>query len=201
MKRKRILTVIIVVLIIVVIIGIFGCQRKPAEKAVEEFVPTEEETGEQEEAGEIAELNQELGDKEREERQEKLQRIDSLLASEAIRWNLSVGGEVKEISISGRNLTIVGFTETGEETSSLIVPISEEAKIISDYILPAGAAKEEITGTITTAGGKEYNLGEKEINLEEIKAGDNVFISLNLKPDYTIEGIRVWVSPVDLFDF
>jgi len=128
----------------------------------------------------------------------KLEKIDSLLASEAIRWNLSVNGEVKEISISGRNLTIAGFTETGEETSPLIVPISQEAKIISDYILPAEAAKEEITGTISTSAGKEYNLGEKEIIIEDIKVGDSVFIRLNLKPDYTIEGIEVRVFPVDL---
>jgi len=126
----------------------------------------------------------------------KLEKIDSLLASEAVRWNLSVSGIVKEIS--GHNLTVVGFTETGEEMPSLVVPVSQDAKIVSDYILPAGAAKEEITGTITSAEGKEYNLGEKEISFEEIKAGDNVFISLNLKPDYTIEGTEVRVSPVDL---
>ena len=127
---------------------------------------------------------------------EKLEKIDSLLASEAIRWNLSVSGIVKEIS--GRNLTVTGFTEEGEETSPLIVPISEEAKILSDYVLPAGAAAEEITGRISIAEGKEYNLGEKEITFEEIKAGDNVFISLTLKPDYTIEGSELRVSPVDL---
>ena len=126
----------------------------------------------------------------------KLEKIDSLLASEAIQWNLSANGVVKEIS--DRNLTIIRFTETGEETSPLVVPINQDAKIVSDYLLPAGAAKEEITGTITSAEGKEYNLGEKEINLEEIKVGDNVFVSLNLKPDYTIEGTEVRVSPVDL---
>ena len=126
----------------------------------------------------------------------KLERIDSLLASEVIRCNLSISGTVKEIS--GRNLTIVRFTETGEETSPLVVPISQEAKITSAYILLAGAAKEEITGTISIAEGKEYNLGQKEISFEEIKAGDNVSISLNLKPDYTIEGTEVRVSPADL---
>ena len=124
------------------------------------------------------------------------EKIDSLLASEAIRWNLSVSGTVKEIS--GRNLTIAGFTEEGEETSPLIVPISQEAKILSDYVLPAGAAKEEIMGTISIAEGKEYNLGQKEISFEEIKVGDNAFISLTLKPDYTIEGTEVRVSPADL---
>ncbi len=127
---------------------------------------------------------------------EKIEKMDSLLASEAIRWVLSVSGTVKEIS--GRNLTVAGLTETGEETPSLVIPISQEAKITSDYILPTGAAAEEITGTITTADGKAYNLGEKEIGLEEIKAEDNVFISLNLKPDYTVEGTEVRVSPVDL---
>ena len=124
------------------------------------------------------------------------EKIDSLLASEAVRWNLSVSGIVKEIS--GRNLTVAGFTEGGQETATLVVPVSQEAKITSDYILPAGAAKEEMTGTITTAEGKAYNLGEKEIGLEEIKVDDNVFISLNLKPDYSIEGTEVRVSPMDL---
>ncbi len=127
---------------------------------------------------------------------EKLERIDSLLASKAVRWGISVSGIVKEIS--GRNLTVVEFTETGEETAPVVVSVSEEAKITSDYILPAGAAKEEIMGTISVAEGKEYNLGEKEISFEEIKVDDNVFISLNLKPDYTIEGTEVRVSPVDL---
>lgn len=127
---------------------------------------------------------------------EKIEKIDSLLASEVVRWNLSISGIVKEIS--GRNLTVAGFTETGEETPSIVVSISQEAKIISDYILPEGAAKEEITGRISIAEGKEYNLGEKEISFEEIKVDDNVFISLNLKADYTIEGTEVRVSPVDL---
>ncbi|MDP2966861.1 MAG: hypothetical protein Q8N87_00345 [bacterium] len=125
-----------------------------------------------------------------------LGKMDSLLASEAIQWNLSANGIVKEIS--GRNLTVAGFTEEGKETASLVVPIAQEAKITSDYILPAGAAKEEIMGTISVAEGKEYNLGQKEISFEEIKAGDNVFISLNLKADYTIEGTEVRVSPADL---
>ena len=128
---------------------------------------------------------------------EKLQRIDSLLALESTQWNLSVNGNVH--GIEGRNVTIVGLTERGEETASLVVPVSQEAKIISDYILPEGAAKEEITGRISIAGGKEYNLGQKEIILEEIKVGDDVFISLNLKPDYTIEGIQIRVSPANLF--
>jgi len=127
---------------------------------------------------------------------EKLERIDSLLASEAIRWNLSVNGIVQKIE--GWNVTIVGFTEEGQEAAALVVPVSEEAKIISDYILPAGAAKEEIMGTISIAEGKEYNLGQKEISFEEIKVGDNIFISLNLKADYTIEGTEVRVSPADL---
>jgi len=126
----------------------------------------------------------------------KLEKIDSLLASEAARWNISVSGMVKEIS--GRNLTVTGFTEEGQETVPLTVPIAQDAKIISDYILPAGAAAEEITSTITTAEGKVYNLGEKEISFEEIKTGDSVFVSLNLKTDYTIEGTEVRVSPVDL---
>lgn len=177
-------------LLIVSVISVFsltGCKAEAAEEVIEEEAVVEEVTEEPEEVA--------LDESEAEA---KLEKIDSLLASEAIRWNLSVNGEVKEISISGHNLTIAGFTETGEETSPLIVPISQEAKIISDYILPAEAAKEEITGTISTSAGKEYNLGEKEISIEDIKVGDSVFIRLNLKPDYTIEGIEVRVSPVDL---
>jgi len=188
--RKTRYLIPLLILTIIITFCSFSCSppssadqtiEEPAQETAEEITIEEPE---EEPAEEVAEA-------------EKLQRIDSLLASEAIRWNLSVNGIVQEIE--GRNVTIVGLTERGEETASLVVPISQEAKIISDYILPEGAAKEEITGRVSIAEGKEYNLGEKEISLEEIKVGDNVFISLNLKPDYTIEGTEVRVSPVDLF--
>ena len=69
----------------------------------------------------------------------------------------------------------------------------------TEYILPEGAPEEEVWGSIRTDD-KVYKTGRKEISFEEIKVEDNVFIMLNLKSDYTIEGIEVQVSPKDLFE-
>jgi len=179
-------------LLIVSMIAVFslaGCKVEAAEEVTEEEAvegPVEEEvTGETEEAA-LDESEEEAN----------LIKLDSLLTSKAIRLYLSISGTVEEIS--GSNLTITGITETGEETSPLIIPVSNEAKIISTYILPEEATKEEITGNIGISEEKEYNLGEKEVSFKDIKVGDNVFIVLNLKPDYTIEGTEVSLSPVDL---
>ncbi len=193
---KNLLKLIIIFFIISSLLIFPACRTESVSKETISTIESTEEMA-QETTEEITVEEPEEEPAEEVAEAEKLQKIDSLLASEAIRWNLSVNGIVQEIE--NRNVTIVGLTERGEETASLVVPISQEAKIISDYILPEGASKEEITGRISIAEGKEYNLGEKEIRLEEINVGDDVFISLNLKPDYTIEGIQVRVSPVDLF--
>ncbi len=167
----------------------------------------EQKTEEQEELeNEIAELKQELSDKDKEiselkeesqkeieEMQEKLQRIDSLFTSEVIQESLSVNGTVKEIS--DHSLIIMGFG-----FADFVIPISEDAKIFTEYILPEGTPEEEVWGRIYTDD-REVKTGRKETNFEEIKVEDNVFIHLNLKSDYTIEGVEIEVSPQDLFDF
>jgi hypothetical protein len=127
---------------------------------------------------------------------QNLQKIDSLLASKAIQGSFYTQGIIKEIA--GRDLVITAFTETGKEAASLTVPIKPDAQIVSAYVLPEGAPESEIKGKIKTADGKEYNTGEKQISFEELKAGDNVFIRLQLKPDYDVEGAFVQVRPADI---
>ena len=128
-----------------------------------------------------------------EEKGQEISRLNELLISEAIQWDLTTNGIVK--AVFDHSLEIIGFTETGEEAFSLIVPISQDAEIVSEYVLPEGAPEEEVKGTISTPEGEELKLGEKKIEFEEIKIEDSVYIELNLKEDYTIEGVRVRVSP------
>lgn len=125
--------------------------------------------------------------------EQEISKLNELLTSEAIEWGLTTNGVVK--TIFNHSLEIIGFTETGEEAFSLIVPISQDAEIISEYILPEGAPEEQVIGTISTAEGEELKIGEKIIEFEEIEIEDSVYIELNLKQDFTIEGIRVRVSP------
>lgn len=128
-----------------------------------------------------------------EEREQEISRLNELLTSGAIEWDLTTNGVIK--TIFDHSLEITGFTETGEEAFSLVVPISQDAEIVSEYVLPEGAPEEQVKGTISTAEGEELKLGEKKIEFEEIKIEDSVFIQLNLKQDYSIEGVRVRVSP------
>lgn len=191
---KPLLWVLVLVMSIslVAVFGSGGC--RPAVPPVEESVPTEEKAEEQEELKtEIAGLKQEVEDKDKEieEMQEKLQKIDSLFTSGVIQ-NLSINGTVKEIS--GRNLTIMGYG-----FADFVVPIIQEAEIFTEYILPEGAPEEEVYGRMYFDD-KEIKTGRKEISFEEIKVEDNVYITLTLKPDYTVEGTEVEVSPQDLFE-
>lgn len=187
-----------VALVALVAVGIFsfGCQRKPAVPTEEAAETTAAETtaAEQEELKtEIAGLKQEVEDKDKEieEMQEKLQKIDSLFTSGAIQ-NLSINGTVKEIS--GRNITLMGYG-----FANFVVSISQEAKIFTDYILPEGASEEEVSGS-TRIDNKEYKTGRKELSFEEIKVEDDVYITLTLKPDYTVEGTEVRVQSQDSFN-
>ncbi len=125
--------------------------------------------------------------------EQEISKLNELLTSEAIEWDLTTNGAVK--TIFDHSLEIIGFTETGEEAFTLVVPISQDAEIVSEYVLPEGAPEEEVKGTISTVEGKEIKLGEKRIEFDEIEIEDSVFIQLNLKQDYTIEGIRVRVFP------
>ena len=83
--------------------------------------------------------------------------------------------------------------------ADFVVPISQEAEIFTEYILPEGAPEEEVYGRMYFDD-KEIKTGRKEISFEEIKVEDNVYITLTLKPDYTVEGTKVEVSPQDLFE-
>ena len=197
MKRRMMFVGIIVVLITLVMAMGFGCQRKPAVPTEEaaEITAAETTATEQEELKEeIAGLKQEVEDKDKEieEMQEKLQKIDSLFTSGAIQNLFSINGTVKEIS--GRNLTLMGYG-----FANFVVSISQEAKIFTEYILPEGAPEEEVYGR-TYFNDKEIKTGRKEISFEEIKVEDDIYIILNLKPDYTVEGTEVQVHPRDLFN-
>jgi len=128
-----------------------------------------------------------------EEKEQEISRLNELLTAEAIERYFTTSGVVK--TIFDHSLEIIGFTETGEEEFTLVVPISQDAEIISEYILPEGAPEEEVKGTIFIAEGEELKIGEKIIEFDEIEIEDSVYIELNLKQDFTIEGVRVRVSP------
>ncbi|MDP2966860.1 MAG: hypothetical protein Q8N87_00340, partial [bacterium] len=133
MKRKILISGIIVVFVAFVAVGIFGCQRKSIPVLIKEesnSIQTEKEIS--------AETPKEI-------EMEELSKDYSLFISEITQADSFVNGIVKEIS--GRNLTIVEFTEKGKETSSLVVPVSQEAEIIANHILdifPRGASQEKI---------------------------------------------------------
>jgi len=153
MKRK-ILIPGIIVLITVVALGIFGCRcQRNLIEGESNSIQTEKET--------LAETPKEI-------QMEELRKDYSLFISEITQADCSVSGMVKEIS--DRNLTVVGFTETGEKTSSLIVPVSQDAKIIANYILysfPRGTSEEEIEEYITEQS-PERETGEEieDYNIE-----------------------------------
>ena len=120
-----------------------------------------------------------------------------LLKSNTIDISAITNGTVKEIS--NRNLILVRKTEQGEgETFS--VAIQEGAKIFIKYILPEGAKIEEIKGNIKFPNGRVVNLGEKEIKLEDIQIGDDVFINLELLADGSYQGNSIVVTPANLLE-
>ena len=59
------------------------------------------------------------------------------IISEIAKADYSANCRVKEISVSGRNLTITEFIDNEErkDISSMVVPISEDKEIIANYIL------------------------------------------------------------------
>lgn len=100
--------------------------------------------------------------------------LANLLASKVINGlTTSASGEVA--AISGRSLTI------NNDGDTLIVPIKEEAVINS--LLPL---EETETPQPTTW---------EEIKFEDIKTGDKVNISCQLKADGALEGTAVTVLP------
>lgn len=98
-----------------------------------------------------------------------------LLSSKIINgFVTTASGEVTQIS--GRDLTL------SKEGGTLTIPMGEDA-LIYQTVPP-----EEVEGVPQPAV-------REEITLEEIKVGDKVSISCQLKNDGTLEGIEVMVSP------
>jgi len=118
--------------------------------------------------------------------------FSQLLKAGVIDVSAHTYGKVKEIS--DKNIKLVRILEDGTESQLFLIAIKDNAKIVKEYILGAGAKKEEIKGTIEASDGKKVNLGEKEINLEEIKEGDNVFIILEISPAGTVQASEIKVS-------
>ena len=118
--------------------------------------------------------------------------FSQLLKAGVIDVSAHTYGKVKEIS--DKNIKLVRILEDGTESQLFLIAIKDNAKIVKEYILGAGAKKEEIKGTIEASDGKKINLGEKEINLEEIKEGDNVFIILEISPAGTVQASEIKVS-------
>jgi hypothetical protein len=101
--------------------------------------------------------------------------LANLLASKVIGSLTTIAsGEVKEIS--GRNLTL------SKEGDTLTISIREDAPIYR--LVPP----EEKTATPQPAVRKEIKFGE-------IKVGDQVSVSCQLKADATLEGVEVTVLP------
>jgi len=118
--------------------------------------------------------------------------LSQLLKAGVIDVSAHTYGKVKEIS--DKNIKLVRILEDGTESQLFSIEIKDNAKIVKEYILGAGAEKEEIKGTIEASDGKKINLGEKEIKLEEIKEGDNVFIILEISPAGTVQASEIKVS-------
>lgn len=160
MRRKTLITGIIVVLITVVALGISGCrcQRNPTEG---KSIPTQTETETPAKTPKQKEM-------------EEIRKYYSLFKSKITQADYSINGIVEEIS--GRNLTIAEFTDNKEreETSSLVVPIKEDAEIIANYILyifPKGATNEEIDEYLSRQFPEEETGEETEEFTIEIPEG------------------------------
>ena len=124
--------------------------------------------------------------------------FSQLLKAGVIDVSAHTYGKVKEIS--DKNIKLVRILEDGTESQLFLIAIKDNAKIVKEYILGAGAKKEEIKGTIEASDGKKVNLGEKEINLEDIQIGDDVFINLELLADGSYQGNSIIVTSANLLE-
>lgn len=101
--------------------------------------------------------------------------LANLLTSKVIGGlNTTAFGEITEIS--GRNITL------SNEGDALTISIKEDATIFR-LLPPEGSAETPQPAT------------REEIEFEEIKVGDQVNISCQLKADETLEGVDVMVLP------
>ena len=124
--------------------------------------------------------------------------LSQLLKAGVIDVSAHTYGKVKEIS--DKNIKLVRILEDGTESQLFSIEIKDNAKIVKEYILGAGAEKEEIKGTIEASDGKKINLGEKEIKLEDIQIGDDVFINLELLADGSYQGNSIIVTSANLLE-
>jgi len=124
--------------------------------------------------------------------------FSQLLKAGVIDVSAHTYGKVKEIS--DKNIKLVRILEDGSESQLFSIEIKDNAKIVKEYILGAGAKKEEIKGTIEASDGKKINLGEKEIKLEDIQIGDDVFINLELLADGSYQGNSIIVTSANLLE-
>ena len=124
--------------------------------------------------------------------------LSQLLKAGVIDVSAHTYGKVKEIS--DKNIKLVRILEDGTESQLFLIAIKDNAKIVKEYILGAGAKKEEIKGTIEASDGKKINLGEKEIKLEDIQIGDDVFINLELLADGSYQGNSIIVTSANLLE-
>jgi len=124
--------------------------------------------------------------------------FSQLLKAGVIDVSAHTYGKVKEIS--DKNIKLVRILEDGSESQLFLIAIKDNAKIVKEYILGAGAKKEEIKGTIEASDGKKINLGEKEIKLEDIQIGDDVFINLELLADGSYQGNSIIVTSANLLE-
>jgi len=124
--------------------------------------------------------------------------LSQLLKAGVIDVSAHTYGKVKEIS--DKNIKLVRILEDGSESQLFLIAIKDNAKIVKEYILGAGAKKEEIKGTIEASDGKKINLGEKEIKLEDIQIGDDVFINLELLADGSYQGNSIIVTSANLLE-
>ena len=124
--------------------------------------------------------------------------LSQLLKAGVIDVSAHTYGKVKEIS--DKNIKLVRILEDGSESQLFSIEIKDNAKIVKEYILGAGAKKEEIKGTIEASDGKKINLGEKEIKLEDIQIGDDVFINLELLADGSYQGNSIIVTSANLLE-
>lgn len=119
-------------------------------------------------------------------------KLTELLESKIINISITASGTVKEAL--NKNITLTKLLENGE-VESFLIPIKDDAKIIAKYVLPEGAPTQQIVEIITLENGEAINLGEKEINFEDIQVGDSANISLEISADGNYEGTFVRISP------
>lgn len=123
--------------------------------------------------------------------------IKKLFDSKMVQGEFSLNGIIE--TVLDNKLEVMGIDEAGEKIDSLVIPISAEAIIMSEYVLPENALEEEVMFRVSMPDETEVRIGEKEIGFEQIQVGDNIFVHLKITPEHIFEGIFVKVTPVDLF--